>query len=105
MTRWKNAKETVTIAPTLQMLIDSDLDQRIETIEIDVVTSGYNDPGRIAADPDDSWSPEFDVEIEKVAHAVAYHSDGNIFDMSNEETDKICDNQDMIAAIIDQIIV
>ena len=105
MTRWENAKETVTIAPTLQMLIDSDLDQRIETIEIDVVTSGYNYPGRIAADPDDSCPPEFDADIEKIEHAVAYHSDGNIFDMSNEEVDKICDNQDMIAAIIDQIIV
>lgn len=52
---WKNVSETVDILT----------DDRVD-LEFDVKHSGYDYPAIIAADPNDSQPPEFDIEIELV---------------------------------------
>ena len=89
--KWKNLEETVVIWPERPDLIEVELDDRIQSIEVDIISSGYDDSGRISADPDDSWAPESDAEI-KILHAVAHYRDGNILDMSDEEVSAMSDS-------------
>ena len=102
--QWKEVETTVKIKPTLQMLINTELDQRIVELELDVIHSGYDDPGWCAADPDDSRAPECECGIDEILHVVAYHADGNIFDLDDSVHAAIMDDHDMYELIIQELL-
>ena len=102
--QWEGVWATITIKPTLQMLIDAELDPRIVELELDVVHSGYDDPGWRAADPDDSRAPECECDIDEILHVVAYHADGNIFDLDDSVHAAIMDDHDMCELIIEELL-
>lgn len=70
--QWKNVTSEAEITLTDEMREELGLFDDAERLHLDITHSGYYEPARLAADPDDSYPAEDEIEISNIEGYIEF---------------------------------